>query len=476
MFSDAKEPVIQVIMQEYWHPEVGSYIELYYYTDYGTLSYETQEAGFQSGLEITSLVLDGEEVVSYDKIALFSPVVRDTFYSQEVVGISKLAVPEGDWLIEISYKDLHGDSEVRTLKDSIHVHSPSQVSLSTLLLTTLEIPSKDWERFGVSGMPKSVGSRYYFPSEDTLLQYYTEFYQPTEPARHLLTFSLNDVSTGETLSNYYGVKVLKAEEFQPIVGRMNLSKLPSGNYYLKVKISDSTGLVVVRDSILIGRRNDRYSEPIVIATDLQKTFLDELKDMRELLFAVDCLYPIAEDAERTQINSLIEQQDSIKIRNFIASFWVKRRPDNPEVAWREYMTLVDDVNREFDAALFRGFQSDRGRVRLQYGEPTLIERRAFDNTTYPYEIWQYDQLSAPNRREQVNKVFVFVNRSLAGNNYELIHSDAYSEPFYPNWKNLVNRGGNANSNNGGSTTDPFGSRLNNNTIINGGSSSGYQRR
>ncbi len=43
--------------------------------------------------------------------------------------------------------------------------------------------------------------------------------------------------------------------------------------------------------------------------------------------------------------------------------------------------------------------------------------------SYPYEIWEYYHLADG----EVDKKFVFYDRELVGNNYELLHSDARGE-------------------------------------------------
>jgi hypothetical protein len=89
------------------------------------------------------------------------------------------------------------------------------------------------------------------------------------------------------------------------------------------------------------------------------------------------------------------------------------------------------VNKAFSTTAFRGYDTDRGRVWLQYGAPdqrTVVEN---EPNSYPYEIWQYYRLKPQN---QTNKKFVFFNEDLASNDYKLMHSDARGEVYDANWQ------------------------------------------
>jgi hypothetical protein len=71
---------------------------------------------------------------------------------------------------------------------------------------------------------------------------------------------------------------------------------------------------------------------------------------------------------------------------------------------------------------------------LQYGPPNTITSQPHEPSTYPYEIWHYYQL-----HNQRNRRFVFYNRDLATNDYELLHSDAFGEPQDYQWQLKLNQ-------------------------------------
>jgi GWxTD domain-containing protein len=85
-------------------------------------------------------------------------------------------------------------------------------------------------------------------------------------------------------------------------------------------------------------------------------------------------------------------------------FWKKRDPD-PETEsnelMQEYYFRVEYANESFSTHR-SGWETDRGRIYVLYGEPTQIERHPFEAGTRPYEIWFYHHL---------NRRFVFVDHT-----------------------------------------------------------------
>lgn len=75
-------------------------------------------------------------------------------------------------------------------------------------------------------------------------------------------------------------------------------------------------------------------------------------------------------------------------------FWNRRDPtagsDENELL-DEYYLRVEYANAKFGGTR-EGWESDRGRVFINYGEPTDIERHPFEAGSRPYEIWFYSHL------------------------------------------------------------------------------------
>jgi GWxTD domain-containing protein len=117
------------------------------------------------------------------------------------------------------------------------------------------------------------------------------------------------------------------------------------------------------------------------------------------------------------------------MQRFFYSFWEKRDQANPSQAWNNYKQEVEKVNKSYGTLIERGYETDRGRVYLQYGPPNNINKQDREPSNYPYEIWHYYVLG-----NQSNRKFVFYNPDLVTNDYTLIHSDANGEIYDQRWQ------------------------------------------
>ncbi|MEZ5195370.1 MAG: GWxTD domain-containing protein [Bacteroidales bacterium] len=77
-------------------------------------------------------------------------------------------------------------------------------------------------------------------------------------------------------------------------------------------------------------------------------------------------------------------------------------------AWETYLEKVNLVNLAYSTQIQKGYDTDRGRTYLKYGEPNAISESYNEPATYPYEIWHYYDLGNGQR----NKKFVFYTRDM----------------------------------------------------------------
>src|SRR5690554_6549363 len=87
-----------------------------------------------------------------------------------------------------------------------------------------------------------------------------------------------------------------------------------------------------------------------------------------------------------------------------------------------YKAQVQSVEWLFATNYQVGFETDRGRVYLQYGSPNSVIEQPSSPAEYPYEIWQYDQI-----KQYSNRRFVFYSPTNLNEDYRLLHSDMIGE-------------------------------------------------
>lgn len=103
-------------------------------------------------------------------------------------------------------------------------------------------------------------------------------------------------------------------------------------------------------------------------------------------------------------------------------------------AWNSYLQLVKVVNKTYSTRIKKGYETDQGRVYLQYGAPDDITFDKYDPSAYPYEIWQYNRVN-----DQTNRRFVFYNPDLLDRDYILLHSDVKGEIAVQNWEMVLHK-------------------------------------
>ncbi len=96
-------------------------------------------------------------------------------------------------------------------------------------------------------------------------------------------------------------------------------------------------------------------------------------------------------------------------------FWLRRADNNKEAAEAmraEFYKRVDYANLHLSGGFSKGWQSDRGRIYIVYGQPDQVETHNEDFTTAPYQIWYYYDLKLE---------FVFLDEFGTGD-YRLVQS------------------------------------------------------
>lgn len=405
-------------------------------------SADTYSAEIDIAIDIRKKEDNGDEtsVNSYHYI-LVSPQIRDTneraFFSDE----QSLVVPNGVYYIYYRLKDLHCGSDTVNYVDVITVDYPDdQVSTSKISLYERVSRSGDGGVFFKYGFATTPLFQQFAPERIHALPFTVEIYNTEQVFGKGKEFFITSeiVELGHKARPEY-VKTKKHPTASAMVhfDIYDIFHLPSGNYMLNVYVMDPDSNLVTSVSAFFQRSNpsiqldlSQYDNVIV-----EKTFVEDMTDLRQLQNDVATLYPIASFVEQDFFNQNMKKVPLDQLQRFFYSFWLNRAPDDPETAWLEYKKKVEFVNEKYGSKVIAGFRTDRGRVYLKYGPPTSITEEPYDPQSYPYEIWHYYYIG-----EQTNVKFIFYNPDLVTNNYELLHSDYLGEIKDPAWQmKLVKR-------------------------------------
>ncbi|HXH18886.1 MAG TPA: GWxTD domain-containing protein, partial [Chitinophagales bacterium] len=214
----------------------------------------------------------------------------------------------------------------------------------------------------------------------------------------------------------------------------DITRLLTGNYYLSVEIRNKSNELLALKQLFF----QRYKKPEAAAMEdlsqifIESTFVESLS-AEALGFHLRSVLPISNVSEARKIKETLKSRDQRQMQQMLLFFWLARNADNPRGEWQKYQAEVKKVNDNFGTPLEYGFETDRGRVYLQYGPPTEILESVHEPGALPYEIWHYNTFEMG----QTNVKFVFYNPDLVSNNYVLIHSTANGEIKNEQWQRVI---------------------------------------
>ncbi len=218
------------------------------------------------------------------------------------------------------------------------------------------------------------------------------------------------------------------------VNSVVLNGLKSGRYILAARLFNARrGLA--SDSVQIVRGFEVWNPKMDSLTDRRQEILAEREDLIDPTYGgmkekeLDAEYTVTEYIMNQTKRNVWKELSGVEPKaRFLTKFWLALDddPSTPENPFREdYFRRVDIAKKLYYSSLTpKGWDSDRGRILLTYGQPDVVDRHPSDHNRKPYEIWTYTS----NRID-----FVFVDLSQNGT-YSLVHSTAQNEIRYPEWE------------------------------------------
>ncbi len=243
-----------------------------------------------------------------------------------------------------------------------------------------------------------------------------------------LEYRIFNTLQDEVLYNYKTSKVVASSQFS--INGFALDALSSGTYFIEISLLDDHGKLLARS-----KKKKFYlfnaelpPEPIRRYTEselFEKSVFSSL-DEQSLDLEFEKAKYIASDYEKNLYKELKTVEAK---RRFLFQFWQKRNPDTSLIynkAYDDFLQRINYANRFFSVGnQIPGWKTDRGRVLIQYGEPTSREYHPPEANKRSYEIWFYSEL-------QGGAYFYFVDLYKIGN-FVLVHSTAMNEPYNENW-------------------------------------------
>ncbi|MCF8227536.1 MAG: GWxTD domain-containing protein [Bacteroidales bacterium] len=424
-------------------PENKPYIETYLSVKGSSLNYlKIDENKFQGAIEVIILFKQNEEIISYDKYEVKSPVVTDTGQiNYNILDQQRYALRNGSYNFEIWLSDQNSSKKPFVHTEVVNISYPEdEVSVSGIELLASYKKSDEQNMYTKNGFELMPLVSNYYPKTSNELIFYTEVYNTDqvfgENGKFLIDYYIESFETAKKITDYQVIRRQDAGMVVPLIGKFDIEFLPSGNYKLVVEARNRENELVAINKVFFQRSNPdvQFDVSDLAAINIQNTFVEKISSKDTLSEYIKCLAPISSEIERQFANKQLFESDLATMQQFFLNFWLTRDNLDPYSAWLDYYTEVRKVDNAYATQVKEGYETDRGRVYLKYGPPNIVSESYNEPSAYPYEIWHYYVLG-----NQRNKKFVFMSQDIVTNDFELIHSDAIGELSNYRWQVLLHR-------------------------------------
>lgn len=282
----------------------------------------------------------------------------------------------------------------------------------------------------------------FYPQQLTTLPIYMEVYNAAllGDSTFRIKQTIIDAATGLELNLFENTKEYKADHVVPVFRQIQLDKLPTGKYILNYSLLNENDAPLASQRYEFERSNDVSVDLFAGEVILDPRFQESIPE-DSVGYYLESLIPISRKTEVLNIVETLKTTNGNEARKHIQQYWVVTSGNNAYEEWLKYKEQVRFVEKIYGNNFQEGFETDRGRVYLQYGSPTNIISREVSDIEYPYEIWQYNKIGSFS-----NKRFIFYNPDLVNNAYRLLHSDMIGELKNNSWPQELSK---RNTRNGG---------------------------
>lgn len=441
--------------KNYYSPEQGSYIDLQFQFVAYTIQFAAVDSVLQAKIAVSTVITSEPtgDTVYVDGFVLESPRMRDSIV-EDFFDNLHIPLQPGNYTAHLNLTDILSKGKSLEGKLDIRVaETTSKVSTSDILIAEVATPSTNMESpFQKSGYEIIPRISNFYSQSMTRIPYYVELYNTnliqdsTFGLRQLVVSS----QTNQVMPGFSRFTKIKPSPVVPVFRNMDISKLPSGSYHLTLEIIDKNNKTIGQAADYFFERvndielKDENVEDIILNPAFQASITDD-----SLKYYLASLIPIARPAEVKSIIKTLKANSPDLCRKHIQQFWIQTSGNDAYNQWMIYKKNVVLVEANYGNNFQSGFETDRGRVYLQYGQPNTIIVRETSPSEYPYEIWHYYKIKTFS-----NKRFVFYNPDLVNNAYRLLHSDMVGEQQNYKWQEMLvkrnNAGQNVDSNAGSS--------------------------
>jgi len=432
----------------YYTPDNKPYIETLLQFVSPSLKFLANKNGhLVSSLEITQIFKIGDSIVFIDKYIVNSPEMKDSTI-EDYFDIKRYQLDANIYSFEIIITDLNNNETISGAQIvSIDELMKSKVDFSSIELIQSLTKTTEQGSFVKNGYFILPYLTNYFPPDLTKIATYFEVYNSNlilgENEKFMITTEIENYKTGQLIDGFFKVKKYATGKIVPVISFLPIEELASGDYNLVIKLIDKNNITFKTETVFFQRRNN-IENPNTISLesiDIAQSFTKSIA-RDSIPYYLNSLLPISARYDSKSILALLKSEDTLKMQQYFHSFWVQTNSKAPFESWLNYKKQITKCEHLYGSWIKHGFESDRGRVFLQYGAPNQIADETQTSSSLPYQIWHYYRIG-----KRSNVRFVFYNQDISSNDFTLIHSDMLGELQNENWQEVIHNRRGYNENN-----------------------------
>ena len=219
------------------------YIETYITFDCNSLVYVKNQNEYEATINLTVLFKQGESIKNYDKYSVTSPKVADTAnINGFFMDVQRYSLANGEYQMEVTIEDANNNIKPLKVSETIVVDYPENICFSSIIALEDYKPSETASANSKNGYDIVPMIMPYYPESINRLTFYAEIYNTKktlgENEKYLLNTYLKTFESNTIVNNYFFTKRMNVKDTEVIINTMDISSLPSGNYYLVLEARD----------------------------------------------------------------------------------------------------------------------------------------------------------------------------------------------------------------------------------------------
>lgn len=418
-----------------------NYVEVYLEIKGNTMNFiSVDSAHFQGAVEVIILFKQADKIIKFKKYRLNSPLFNQkSIRTLDFVDLKRFPLDNGNYDLEVSFKDLN----LTTSAKKYHTILSMQYDEKAIHISDLN-PLKYFKPSTETQLPQ-VKNGYFmehqinrvYEQESKKMPFYVEIYNTDKVVKEaaIVKYYIEriDSSTTQGMPDFVRYKRLKPAPIHGLFFNFDIAPLQSGEYNLVVETRSRKDVLLAQRKLNFYRKNPYLNLKLEDYTqvDIRNSFVMTL-DTTQIDYCLRAATPQIDQYNIVYLRDLMKTKKWYAQRQFLLTYWLTQDAQTPDIPFVKYMTNIAEIDKKFKGTFGYGFETDRGNIYLKYGEPNEVIREESDPGAPPYEIWRYNQLG-----NQVDIKFLFYNPTLAGNNFDLLHTNKRGELQNPQWERVL---------------------------------------